>query len=138
MTTARDLMTPDPRRVRSSEPVLAAAVAMAEAGVGALPVCGEDDRLTGMITDRDIVVSVLAAGKDPRAVHVGELAGGSPVTIGADDDVADLLRTMVDHRVRRLPVVDGDRLVGLVAVADVARHCDDDQVGLLLEALSAE
>lgn len=138
MTTARDLMTADPRCVRTSDPVHDAAIVMAEAGVGAVPVCGEDQRLHGMITDRDIVVSVLAAGKDPRAVHAGELAHGRAVTIGADDDIADLLRTMVDHRVRRLPVIDGDRLVGLVAVADVARHCPDDQIGLLLEALSAE
>lgn len=138
MTTARDIMTTDPRCVRTREPVLDAAIAMAELGVGALPICGQDDRLQGMITDRDIVVAVVAAGKDPRAVPVGELAQGEAVTIGADDDVADLLRTMVGHRVRRLPVVDGHRLVGVVAVADVARHCGDDQTGLLVEALSLE
>jgi CBS domain-containing protein len=136
MTTARDIMTTDPRCVRSSEPVLSAAVAMADLGIGALPICGEDDRLQGMITDRDIVVRVLAAGKDARALHAGELAQGKPVTIGADDDVADLLRTMVEHRVRRLPVIDGHRLVGVVSVADVARYCDDQQTGLLMEALS--
>lgn len=136
MTTARDVMTAGADCVRSSEAVYDAAVKMAALGVGALPICGEDDRLKGMITDRDIVVKVLAAGKDPRAVHAGELAQGEAVTIGADDHVVELLRTMAIHKVRRLPVIDGHRLVGVVALADVARHLDDVEVGLVLAAIS--
>lgn len=138
MTTAREIMTPDVACVRSSEPVYDAALRMAALGVGSLPICGEDDRLKGMVTDRDIVVKVLAAGKDPRAVHAGELAQGEAVTIGADDDTAELLRTMVEHRVRRLPVIDGDRLVGVVAVADVARTLENPDSGALIDALSAD
>jgi CBS domain-containing protein len=138
MTTARDLMTPAPRCVRGSEPVYEAAARMADLGVGALPICGEDDKLHGMLTDRDIVVKVIAQGKDTRAVHASELAQGEAVTIGADDDVGELLRTMVEHKVRRLPVIDGRELVGIVAMADVARALDDPDTGMLLEALSVD
>jgi CBS domain-containing protein len=75
MATAREIMTAYVRCVRASETVLDAASRLAELGVGALPICGEDNRLKGMLTDRDIVVKVLAAGKAPRAVHAGELSG---------------------------------------------------------------
>ncbi|MGW7538110.1 CBS domain-containing protein [Amycolatopsis sp. NPDC054798] len=136
MTTARDLMTPDAVCVRASETVHDAAQKMAREQLGALPVCGEDNRLKGMLTDRDIVVKVIAEGKDPRAVHAGELAQGEAVTIGADDDVAEILRTMSQHRVRRLPVIDGHDLVGVVAQADVARAMPNPDTGVLVEALS--
>ncbi|HWC79600.1 MAG TPA: CBS domain-containing protein [Pseudonocardiaceae bacterium] len=136
MTKVRDIMTRDAQCVRSSETVLDAAQRMAELGVGALPICGEDNRLKGMLTDRDIVVKVLAAGKDPRALHAGELAQGEAVTVGADDDVEEVFRTMSVHQVRRLPVIDGRDLVGIVAQADVARAMNDPAVGDLLEALS--
>ncbi|UOX91221.1 CBS domain-containing protein [Amycolatopsis sp. FBCC-B4732] len=136
MTTARDIMTPDATCARESDTVHDAAVTPARKGVGALPSCGEDDRLKGMIADRDIFVKVLAEGKDPRALHVGELAGGGVVTIGADDDVAEILRTMSEHRVRRLPVIDGHELVGIVAQADVARALPNPSAGELVEALS--
>jgi CBS domain-containing protein len=138
MATARDIMTAEATCVRTDETVHTAAVQMAELGVGALPICGQDDRLKGMITDRDIVVKVLAAGKDPRAVHVGELAQGEAVTIGADDDIAELLQTMARHQVRRLPVIDGHTLVGMIALADLARQLDDPDIGLILDALSRD
>lgn len=136
-TTARQIMTPDPECARASDTVLDTAQKMARLGVGALPICGEDSRLKGMITDRDIVVKVLAEGKDPRALHNSELAQGEAVTIGADDDAEDILATMTEHKVRRLPVIDGHELVGMVAQADVAHALDDPSVGDLLEALSA-
>lgn len=136
MTTARDLMTPNAVCVRESDTVNDAAQTMAREQLGSLPVCGEDNRLKGMLTDRDIVVKVLAEGKDPRAVHAGELAQGEAVTIGADDDVAEILKTMTQHRVRRLPVIDGHDLVGVVAQADVARAMPNPDTGVLVEALS--
>jgi CBS domain-containing protein len=89
-----------------------------------------------MLTDRDIVVKVLAEGRDPAMVTAGELAQGEAVTIDADDDAAEVLRTMGRHRVRRLPVVDGHDLVGIVAVADVARALPEGAVGDLIEAIS--
>ncbi|WP_027936455.1 CBS domain-containing protein [Amycolatopsis sp. ATCC 39116] len=138
MTKAREIMTPDPECVRTSDTVLDAAKRMAELQVGAMPICGEDNRLKGMLTDRDIVVKVLAEGKDPRAVNAGELAQGEAVTIGADDDAKEILRTMAQHQVRRLPVIDGHDLVGIVAQADVARSLDEPEIGDLLQALSAD
>ncbi|MGQ0719135.1 MAG: CBS domain-containing protein [Pseudonocardiales bacterium] len=138
MTAAREIMTPNPTCVRASETVHEAAKRMAELGVGALPICGEDNKLKGMITDRDIVVKVLAAGHDPRAVHAGELGQGEAVTIGADDDAEEILATMANYQVRRLPVIDGHDLVGVVSQADVARAIPDPKVGSLLEALSVD
>jgi CBS domain-containing protein len=136
MTKARDIMTKDATCVRSNESIAVAAERMAELGVGALPICGEDDRLKGMITDRDIAIKVVAAGKDPKSCNAGEFAQGEAVTIGADDDINELLATMSQHKVRRLPVIDGHKLVGIVAQADVARALPDPRVGDLVEALS--
>lgn len=121
-----------------SDTVLDAAERMTELRVGALPICGEDNRLKGMVTDRDIVVKVLAEGKDPRTVQAGELAESEAVTIGADDESEEILRTMSEHKVRRLPVIDGHSLVGMVAQADVARALSAPDVGQLLEALSVD
>ncbi|MFE1232311.1 CBS domain-containing protein [Streptomyces sp. NPDC058745] len=138
MPTAREIMTPDATCIGVQDSVLDAAKKMTDMGVGALPICGTDNKLKGMLTDRDIVVKVLGAGKDPASCQAGELAQGEAVTIGADDDVAEILRTMTRHKVRRLPVIDGHSLVGIVAQADVARALPDPQVGDLLEALSAD
>jgi CBS domain-containing protein len=89
-----------------------------------------------MVTDRDIVVRCVAEGADPGATRVSELAEGKPVTIGADDPVDEALRTMIEHGVRRLPVIDGDRLVGMVSQADVARETPAERAGELVAALS--
>ncbi|WP_432076300.1 CBS domain-containing protein [Streptomyces wuyuanensis] len=129
-------MTPDVTCIGAKDTVLQAAEKLTELDVGALPICGTDERLKGMLTDRDIVVKVLGAGRDPAEVKAGDLAQGEAVTIGADDDVDEVLRTMSEHKVRRLPVIDGHTLVGIVAQADVARAVPDPKVGDLLEALS--
>jgi CBS domain-containing protein len=136
---ARDIMTGEPECIGENDSVLDAAKRLAELDVGAMPICGEDDRLKGMLTDRDIVVKVLAQGKDPASIRAGELGAGdgNTVTIGADDSVAETLRTMIDHKVRRLPVIDGRRLVGIVSQADVATNVDEEKVGDLVEAISA-
>src|SRR4029453_15567871 len=122
-------MTPDVTCVGEKESLAEAAHKMAELGVGSLPICGEDNRLKGMLTDRDIVVKALAKDRNPADIAAGELAQGKPVTVGADADAADVLRTMSDHKVRRLPVIDGHQLVGIVVVADVARALPDRPVG---------
>jgi CBS domain-containing protein len=134
---ARDVMTPDAQCIGEKDSVLDAARRLAELDVGAMPICGEDDRLKGMLTDRDIVVKVLAQGKDPSSTTAGELGEGKPVTIGADDSVDEALKTMTQHRVRRLPVIDGHDLVGIVSQADLAREVDEEKVGELVEAISA-
>src|ERR671928_1472902 len=128
---ARDIMTPDPECIGENETVLDAAKRLAELNVGSLPICGEDDRLKGMLTDRDIVVKVLAEGKDPASTKAGELGQGDSktVTIGADDSIDEALRTMIDHKVRRLPVIDGRRLVGIISQADLATNIDEERVG---------
>ena len=136
MPTAREIMTPDPTCVNEFDDMLTAARRMAELGVGSMPICGSDNRLKGMLTDRDIVIRVLAEGRDPAKVTAGELARGKPVTIGADDDAGEILQTMGSHQVRRLPVIDGHELVGIVAVADVARALPDRPVGDLIDAIS--
>ena len=138
MRTARDIRTADPTCVRESDAVRDAARLMAQLGVGALPICGEDNRLKGMLTDRDIVVKVLAEGKDPMAVRAGELAQGEAVTIGADDSLEETLRTMSQYKVRRLPVIDGHDLVGIIAIADVARALPDVAVGDVVDAVSQD
>jgi len=134
--TARDVMTPDAKCIGEHDTVTDAAKRLAELDVGAMPICGEDDRLKGMVTDRDIVVKVLAEGRDPQSTKAGELGEGKPVTIGADDSVADALKTMKEHKVRRLPVIDGHDLVGIVSIADVVSAVDDSESGDLIEAIS--
>jgi CBS domain-containing protein len=134
---ARDIMSEDCECIGENDTVADAAKKLSELGVGAMPICGEDDRLKGVVSDRDIVVNVIAQGKDPSAVKVGELGDGKPVTIGADDSVSEAIRTMADKQVRRLPVIDGHELVGIVSQADIAKNADEDEVGELVEALSS-
>jgi CBS domain-containing protein len=135
--TAREVMTGGAECVGENDTLVDAARKLAELDVGAMPICGEDNRLKGMLTDRDIVVKALAQGKDPSSTTVGEFAEGKPVTIGADDSVDEALQTMADHKVRRLPVIDGHDLIGIVSQADLARNIDEDKVGDLVEAISA-
>jgi CBS domain-containing protein len=136
-STAREVMTGGAECVGENESILDAAKKMAELDVGALPICGEDNRLKGMLTDRDIVVEVLALGKDPSATRAGELGGEEVVTIGADDSVDLALQTMKDHKVRRLPVIDGHDLIGIVSQGDLAQKIDESKVGDLVEVISA-
>ena len=135
--SARDIMTGDAECVHETDSILDAAKALSDRDVGAMPICGEDNRLKGMLTDRDIVVKVLAQGKDPSSTKVSELAEGKPVTIGADDSIEEALRTMSEHKVRRLPVIDGHDLIGIISQADIARNLDEEKVGDLVEAISA-
>jgi CBS domain-containing protein len=135
--TARDVMTGGAECVGENETILDAAKKMAELDVGALPICGEDNRLKGMLTDRDIAVKVLAQDRDPGSTNAGELGEGKPVTIGADDSVKEALRTMKEHKVRRLPVIDGHDLVGIVSQGDLATEIDEEEVGDLVEAISS-
>ena len=123
--------------IGANDTALEAAKRLSQLEVGSMPICGEDDRLKGMLTDRDIVVKVLAEGQDPASVTAGDLGEGKPVTIGADDPVDEALRTMAEHKVRRLPVIDGHDLVGVVSIADLAGAVEDDKVGDLVEAISA-
>jgi CBS domain-containing protein len=130
-------MTGGAECIGENETLEEAARKLADLDVGAMPICGEDDRLKGMLTDRDIVVKAIAQGKSPDETKAGELGEGKPVTIGADDSAEEALRTMTEHRVRRLPVIDGHDLIGIVSQADVAKSLPDEQTGELVEAISA-
>jgi CBS domain-containing protein len=136
--TAREIMTGGVECVQEDETVLDAARKMSQLGVGAMPICGNDDRLKGMLTDRDIVVKVLAEGKDPASTKAGELGQGKPVTIGADDSLDELVRTMAQHQVKRLPVIDGHQLVGVVSESDVAEHATPQQVVSVVRGVYGE
>jgi CBS domain-containing protein len=137
MTSARDIMSPDVECVGENETLADAARKMRDLNVGALPICGEDNRLKGMVTDCDIVVQCIAEGGDPQTARAGELSDGKPVTIGADDSIEEALKTMKDHQVRRLPVIDRHSLVGMVSQADIARNIDPKKVGDVVEAISS-
>jgi CBS domain-containing protein len=136
MTTAREIMTGDAECSKTTDTLVDAARKMRDLEVGALPICGEDDRLKGIITDRDIVVHCIAEGGDPSTTKVESLAEGKPVTIGADDSVEEALRTMKEHHVRRLPVIDDHRLIGMLSQADVAMNLPEEKVGELVEVIS--
>lgn len=138
MTVARELMTPDPTCVKEDETLVDAARKMRDLDVGALPICGSDDRLKGMLTDRDIVVKCLAQGGDPNTTTAGDLAEGKPVTVGADDDIRVALEMMQKHQVRRLPVIDDHKLVGIISQADVARELSAGQTGETVAEISEE
>ena len=135
VTTAREIMSGSAECARTTDTLVDAAKKMRELEVGGLPICGEDDRLKGLITDRDIVTQCVATGKDPGSVKVEEFVSEA-VTIGADDSIEEALRTMTDHGVRRLPVIDGHDLIGIVSQADIAKNLSDDKVADLVEAIS--
>lgn len=136
MTIARDIMTRGTECIGENETLVAAAAKLRGFNIGSMPVCGEDNRLKGMLTDRDIVVKCIADGGDPHSVTAGVLAQGKPVTIGADDDISEALATMKAHQIRRLPVIDGHDLVGMLTQADVARSLPEELVGELVEYVS--
>jgi CBS domain-containing protein len=136
MTTAREIMTPDPRCIGESESLQEAARLMAELDVGALPICGADGKLRGMLTDRDIVVKCVARGGRPAIETAGLLAERTLVLAQADDDIRDVLRSMEHHQVRRVPVLDGHELVGIISQADIALTLSSTQTGEAVEAIS--
>jgi CBS domain-containing protein len=134
---ARDIMHAGVECAGEHESLLDAARRMRAQDVGALPICGDDDRLTGIITDRDIVIKCVATGGDPATVTTGELAQGKPFYIDADSDVSLVLRTMEEHRIRRLPVMENNQLVGIISEADLARNLPDQAVAEFVEEICA-
>jgi CBS domain-containing protein len=128
MTTAGDIMHRGAQWIPAHETLDRAAQLMRELNVGALPISDENERLCGILTDRDIVVGCVATGHDPARVTAGEMAKGTPRWIEADADIGEVLREMQTHQIRRLPVIDGKRLVGMISEADLARHLTEDQI----------
>jgi len=137
MTSARDIMHTGATCIGEHETLLHAAQQMRDLGVGSLPIRGDDDRLRGMITDRDIVTKCIARGADPASVTAGELAQGMPVTIESAADVADVLRAMEQHQIHRLPVIENQQPVGMISQADLARQLPESAIGQFIEAVCA-
>jgi CBS domain-containing protein len=137
MTTAREMMHAGARCIGEHETLDKAAGMMAELGVGALPICGDDERLHGIITDRDIVIKCLAKGGDPRTMTASELAQGKPMTVEADTDLHAVLHMMSEHQIKRMPVVDQHRLVGMISESDLARHLSEADLAEFVEAVYA-
>jgi CBS domain-containing protein len=140
MATAKDIMHRGAQCVSEHETLDAAARMMRELNVGSLPICGDDDRLKGIVTDRDIVVKCLAVGEDPSTMTAGQLAEGRPLVIQDSDDEDQVLRVMEQHQVRRLPVINHEdhRLIGMISEADVARNLPRERVAELVSAIYAE
>jgi CBS domain-containing protein len=136
MTQVRELMTPDPEHLSADDTLVTAAKLMRDADVGSLPICDADGQVTGIVTDRDIVVKCIADGGDPTTATAGSIASEMVYTVGPDDQIENALSVMEDHQVRRLPIVENGKLVGMLAQADVARTMSEPRVGEVVEEIS--
>jgi CBS domain-containing protein len=132
--SVRDAMTENPRSIGQSASVVEAARLMREEHIGSLPIT-EDEKLVGMITDRDITTRVVAEAADPKTTSVGDVYSRDLISVEPDNNLDEALQLMARHQVRRVPVVENGRLVGIVAQADIALR-DTDKTGELVEAIS--
>jgi CBS domain-containing protein len=133
--SVRDAMTGDPRSIGATASVVEAARLMREQHIGSLPIT-EGEKLVGMITDRDITTRVVAEAADPKVTSVEDVYSRDLVSVEPDNDLQEALQLMARHQVRRLPVVENDRLVGIVAQADIALGENEKKTGELVEAIS--
>jgi CBS domain-containing protein len=131
----RDVMTANPTSCQPSTTIVEAAKVMAQEDVGPVPIV-EGGRIVGLVTDRDLVVRVLAEGRDPNSTTIGEIASADLVTVEPDTNLDEALTLMGQNQVRRLPVVEGGQLVGIVAQADVARAADEEKTGEVVQDIS--
>jgi CBS domain-containing protein len=137
MTTARDIMHTGAECIGEHETLQYAAQRMRDLDVGALPICDDNESLHGIITDRDIVTKCIANGTDPATVTAGQLAQGAPVTVDSSAEVTEVLNVMMQHQIRRLPVIESDQPIGMITEADLARHLPEQSVGQFVEAICA-
>jgi CBS domain-containing protein len=133
--SVRDAMTAAPRSIAQSASVVEAARLMREGDIGSLPIT-DDEKLVGMITDRDIATRVVAEAADPKTTPVADVYSRDLISVEPDEDLEEAVRLMARHQVRRLPVVENGRLVGIVAQADIALRESEQQTGELVEAIS--
>ena len=138
MTTARDIMHSGATCIGEDQSLTDAAKMMRDLGVGALPICGNDQRLHGIITDRDIVIKAVAEGKDLSSCTAGELAQGRVSYVEADTDMDDIVEMMGREQVKRMPVIEGHKLVGMISEADLAQHLDEEHLGKFVEHVFAK
>jgi CBS domain-containing protein len=134
--TVREVMTSNPSTVESSTPIVEAAEIMRSEDVGSVPVV-EDGRLVGIVTDRDIVLRVVADGRDGRTITTGEIASRQVTSIDPSQPLEEAARLMAQNKVRRLPVCEEDgRVVGILAQADVVQNEDPSRSGEMVEEIS--
>ncbi|WJV49457.1 CBS domain-containing protein [Streptomyces flavofungini] len=138
MTTAGDIMHRGARWIPAHETLDRAAQLMRQLDVGALPISDQNERLCGILTDRDIVVGCVAMGHDPAKVTAGDMARGTPRWVASDADVEEVLHEMQGHQIRRLPVIENKRLVGMISEADLAKHLTDEQLSGWVESVYAK
>jgi CBS domain-containing protein len=110
---------------------------MRDMNVGSLPICGNDKKLHGIITDRDIVVKCLADGRDPNTCTAGELAQGHIAWVDADTEMTQIVEKMGREQVKRMPVIDDHMLVGMISESDLAKHLDEHQLSMFVERVFA-
>ncbi|MDQ0990272.1 CBS domain-containing protein [Streptomyces sp. V3I7] len=137
MTTAGEIMHRGAQWIPAHETLDRAAQLMRELGVGALPISDENERLCGILTDRDIVVGCVAMGHDPSKVTAGEMAKGTPRWIESSADIGDVLHEMREHQIRRLPVIENKRLVGMISESDLVEHLGEDEIAAFTESVYA-
>ena len=138
MTTVREIMTAGVEYAEDTDSIANVAQRLAVADIGAVPVCDKEGLLKGIVTDRDIVIRVVARGLDTVETKAGVLADQSQVVaVGLNDDVRVAVEVMKNHRVRRLPVLDGDRVVGLISQADLAGSVPEGEFSDLLAVISS-
>ena len=131
----RDLMTREPTTVEPNATLGEVATLMKQDDCGSIPVV-QSGRLVGIVTDRDIVIRGIAAGSDPKTQRVSAIMSADPVTIGPDNDVTEAEKVMADRQIRRLPVVENGKLVGIIVTAQIARAGDKRMVGETLKEIS--
>jgi CBS domain-containing protein len=136
MSAVREFMTTDARCIPENQTLADAARMMMDLDCGSLPICGDDGKLKGMITDRDIVIKCIAMGRDPREMMARDLATGTPHWIDADANVDEAIEMMERFQIRRLPVIADHKLVGIISQGDIARNYDEERVGELVEHIS--
>ncbi|HIW61035.1 MAG TPA: CBS domain-containing protein [Candidatus Stackebrandtia excrementipullorum] len=137
MTTAREMMNSGATCVDATMTLAEAAQMMRDLQVGSLPICGDDNRLHGIITDRDIVVRCIADGHDPNEITAGQLGDERLIWIDSEADATEVAQMMSDNKIRRLPVMTDNQLVGMISEADLARHLADTELTEFVQAVYA-
>jgi CBS domain-containing protein len=137
-TRAADIMSKDVTVIQEDETIRQAAERLAKDDIGVLPICDSNKQIKGVLTDRDIVVQVIARGKDPNSTRAREMEQGEIYTLRPDDSIQHACDMMAQHKVRRLPVVENGRVVGMVSQADVAKSVGSDQAGRMVSAISKD
>jgi CBS domain-containing protein len=123
-STIQDIMTPVPMTLPATASLRVAAEVMRDSQIGSVLVVDEADRLVGIATDRDVVVRGIAAGFDPDAATVAEVASPAPITVSPQDDPQTVIERMRENGIRRVPVVNGEDAVGIVSLGDLAGDQD--------------